>query len=325
MEFLSVPSTASGNASTRVLILDGTTVKSRTATQIRIDGGGASTTHGATHRINGSDPTNLSQVQVYDNVLLEDGSFLLAEDGTTLVTQGVDDIRPIITQLRTVSTNQRILGRKTAGSGFFEECTLTEVLDFVTGATWGDILYRGQTGWSRLPAGTNGHYLKTQGAGANPVWASVTASSAARRADFCVLDAQGQSGNINAGVADAYPSNAEYSVFRTEFVPTNFTVSLWCISGVTSGAVSGEAGFVLQYNLNPPSASWTGWQDVPNSTVNVRGKSGEYLFTSSTVSIPNPPSVVYWRLRVVSTLLNSSDEALDATCVTSQITISLWN
>lgn len=37
----------------------------------------------------------------------------------------------------------------------------------------GDILYRNASGWVRLGAGTNGQYLKTQGAGANPVWASV--------------------------------------------------------------------------------------------------------------------------------------------------------
>jgi hypothetical protein len=499
MELLSIPARSTGDSSTKVLVLEGTTAKFRTAEQIRIDGGGASTSHGATHSSNGGDPVEISQAQVFDTLQLEDGGFLLAEDGSKLSFQGVDDIRDLITALRTVSASDAILGRKSPGSGFFEEltisdaldfigatargdiiyrgvdgwerlpagtsgqflktmgttgdpqwatvtgsgtvtsvsasgsngvtatvtnqtttpaisiglgaitptsvngvvlsgtstpslavtgsssisgsntgdqtitltgdvtgtgtgsfaasigdgkvtyqkiqnvtplrilgrksspagvveeCTLSEALDFVTSASWGDILYRGQTGWARLAAGTNGQYLKTQGPTANPVWANVSASSTSRRADFCVLDSQGQSGNFNAGVANAYPSDAEYSVFRTEFVPTNFTVSLWCGNGITASAVSGEAGFVLQYNLNPPSSSWTGWQDVPNSTVNVRDKFREFLFTSSTISIPNPPSVVYWRLRVVSTLENSSGGALDATCVTSQITISVWN
>jgi len=35
----------------------------------------------------------------------------------------------------------------------------------------GDIIYRGATAWARLPAGTSGDFLKTQGAGANPLWA----------------------------------------------------------------------------------------------------------------------------------------------------------
>ena len=37
--------------------------------------------------------------------------------------------------------------------------------------TQGDILYRSGSGLARLGAGTSGHFLKTQGTGANPVWA----------------------------------------------------------------------------------------------------------------------------------------------------------
>jgi len=37
----------------------------------------------------------------------------------------------------------------------------------------GDILYRDASAWARLGAGTSGHFLKTQGAAANPVWAAV--------------------------------------------------------------------------------------------------------------------------------------------------------
>ena len=37
----------------------------------------------------------------------------------------------------------------------------------------GDVLYYGGTDYARLGAGTSGYFLKTQGTGANPVWASV--------------------------------------------------------------------------------------------------------------------------------------------------------
>jgi len=37
--------------------------------------------------------------------------------------------------------------------------------------TQGDVLYRDGSGLQRLAAGTSGHFLKTQGSGANPVWA----------------------------------------------------------------------------------------------------------------------------------------------------------
>lgn len=36
----------------------------------------------------------------------------------------------------------------------------------------GDVAYYNGTDWARLGAGTNGHFLKTQGAGANPTWAA---------------------------------------------------------------------------------------------------------------------------------------------------------
>jgi hypothetical protein len=79
-------------------------------------------------------------------------------------------------KMQNVSATSRIIGRKTAAAGDPEECTLSEVLDFVGSAAQGDILYRGAATWTRLGAGTSGHFLKTQGAGANPTWAAATAS-----------------------------------------------------------------------------------------------------------------------------------------------------
>jgi hypothetical protein len=79
-------------------------------------------------------------------------------------------------KMQNISATSRVLGRKTAAAGDTEECTLSEVLDFVGSAAQGDILYRGASTWTRLAAGTSGHYLKTLGSGANPEWAAVSAS-----------------------------------------------------------------------------------------------------------------------------------------------------
>lgn len=79
-------------------------------------------------------------------------------------------------KMQNISATSRVLGRKTASAGDTEECTLSEVLDFVGSAAQGDILYRGASTWTRLGAGTSGHYLKTLGTGANPEWAAVSAS-----------------------------------------------------------------------------------------------------------------------------------------------------
>jgi hypothetical protein len=45
------------------------------------------------------------------------------------------------------------------------------------GNAQGSIIYRSATGWVSLSPGTNGQYLKTQGASANPVWATVSGGS----------------------------------------------------------------------------------------------------------------------------------------------------
>ncbi len=64
----------------------------------------------------------------------------------------------------------RLLARKTAGAGSGEECTLSEILDFIGSAARGDLLYRGASGWARLAKGTSG-YVLSQGAD-DPAWAS---------------------------------------------------------------------------------------------------------------------------------------------------------
>jgi len=59
--------------------------------------------------------------------------------------------------------------------------------------TQGDLLYRDGSGYQRLGAGTNGYYLKTQGSGANPVWAAVSQYSTplTTRGDILFRDASG--------------------------------------------------------------------------------------------------------------------------------------
>ena len=46
-------------------------------------------------------------------------------------------------------------------------------IPYPPGSVHGDILYYDGSVWTRLPAGSSGQYLKTQGAGANPVWSEV--------------------------------------------------------------------------------------------------------------------------------------------------------
>ena len=96
-------------------------------------------------------------------------------------------------KLQNVSATSRAICRKTAAAGDAEECTLSEVLDFVGSAAQGDILYRGATTWARLAAGTNGQILQTSGAAANPSWVTSVNSSRTTIA--------GNSGTANSGGA----------------------------------------------------------------------------------------------------------------------------
>ena len=92
----------------------------------------------------------------------------VADGATTIANNAVT-----YAKLQDVSASSLVLGRKTAGAGDPEECSLSEVLDFVGSAAQGDLLYRGSAQWTRLPAGTSGRYLKTLGAGANPEWSTL--------------------------------------------------------------------------------------------------------------------------------------------------------
>lgn len=100
-----------------------------------------------------------------------DASFNLVAGGVGTTQLANDSVT--YAKMQNVSAQFRVLGRKSSGAGDVEECTLSEVLDFVGSAAQGDILYRGASAWARLGAGSNRQFLQTQGAAANPQWASV--------------------------------------------------------------------------------------------------------------------------------------------------------
>ena len=75
-------------------------------------------------------------------------------------------------KLQDASATLRILARRTAGAGDYEENTLSQILDFIGSAAQGDILTRGAAAWARLAAGSAGQLLQSQGAGADLIWAA---------------------------------------------------------------------------------------------------------------------------------------------------------
>ena len=78
----------------------------------------------------------------------------------------------------TFTATSKILGRKTTAGGAGEECTLSEILDFVGSAAEGDLLLRGASTWSRANAATiiaayPAHYERSR------MWANKGSDSAA--------------------------------------------------------------------------------------------------------------------------------------------------
>jgi hypothetical protein len=63
------------------------------------------------------------------------------------------------------------------GVGDLDFKSLSEVLDFIGSTAHGDILYRDSASWARLPAGTAGKILTTNGASADPTWETPVSSA----------------------------------------------------------------------------------------------------------------------------------------------------
>lgn len=73
----------------------------------------------------------------------------------------------------------------------------------ITNEAQGDVLYFDGSNWVRLAAGTSGYYLKTQGAGANPMWDAPSLATA---------DTIAQSTTIEAGANDVTLSTTTQTV-----------------------------------------------------------------------------------------------------------------
>lgn len=64
-----------------------------------------------------------------------------------------------------------------SSAGVVSSSSLNTLLDNFFGSTQGSIIYRGASSWQALGPATSGLFLQTQGAGANPKWASATAGT----------------------------------------------------------------------------------------------------------------------------------------------------
>jgi hypothetical protein len=89
-------------------------------------------------------------------------------NATTIADNSVSYVK-----MQDVSATAHVIGRKTAGAGDPEECTLSQILDFVGSAADGDILFRNAGVWTRLPKGSDTQVLTL--ASGVPTWAAAAA------------------------------------------------------------------------------------------------------------------------------------------------------
>lgn len=123
------------------------------------------------------DLTTPGQAEVRRAALTGDVTASANSNSTTIANDAVT-----YAKMQNVSATSRVLGRRSSGSGDVEECTLSEILDFIGSSAQGDILYRGASSWARLAASTSAQFLRTNGSGADPGYASCVTMSASQAA-----------------------------------------------------------------------------------------------------------------------------------------------
>jgi len=211
--------------------------------------------------------------------------------------------------IQNVSATARILSRKTAGAGVVEEATLSEILDFITSAAQGDILFRGAALWERLGAGTSGHFLKTQGAAADPVWAATAAPGASEVyvADLLLSDAQIKSLNSVPVEIIAAQGVSQYT----------HIISCFTIKDSAAGAYNTASNFSLRYSgggvdLTTPVSLYQGsankrWQNsaIP-SAGNTSDESNTAVVAYQAADLTGGNAANYLRIRAVYSVVDDS-------------------
>ncbi|MBS3945352.1 MAG: hypothetical protein KGZ42_07635 [Melioribacter sp.] len=163
-----------------------------------------------------------------------------------------------------VSATSRVLGRKSSGEGAIEELTLSEILDFIGSASKGDILYRGDSSWARLPKGTNGQVLTL--ASDIPSWASPSGGSAPlisiRETNFSTTSVS----YVDSGLELSLEANATY-LFEFNLVLYKNTSAGNIIFVLPTGASFGVMGYLY-------SGGSQVWGQSSNSDLDDRQISG---------------------------------------------------
>ena len=127
----------------------------------------------------------------------------------------------------------------------------------------GDVLYRDGSGLQKLAAGTSGQYLETKGAGANPVWSTVS-SGAYSIAQFTSFNMQSETHAGNANTAYRLSSGSG----SLTITPTATTDLLtFCYTTNVEGALDSYYGQAI--GMNTANSGWSSSTGSSQQVINL--------------------------------------------------------
>jgi hypothetical protein len=149
----------------------------------------------------------------------------------------------------------------TPASGTLTNCTGLPINTGLTIASQaqGDVLYFNGANWTRLGAGTNGHFLQTQGAGANPQWAAGGSGGTPAGANTQV-----QFNDSGAfGADDGFTYNGVGAVTLGSATKTGFAILL--SNGLTNPELQFETTAGNVTSLTAPNSTGTRFIQLPDA------------------------------------------------------------
>jgi hypothetical protein len=160
------------------------------------------------------------------------------------------------------------------GPGTYAFSTLSALLD-TFGPAQGSVLYRGASGWTVLPPGTNGQVLATGGGGANPSWVAPVIPAAGSRVLLNTITASN-----NATLADTTSLTATYSEYEVDYeslVPSSTGAATNCQLTLQVGGAFPATGYADNYFLSyssTTSGSSTTYIPCSDTTTTISGTAG---------------------------------------------------
>jgi hypothetical protein len=151
----------------------------------------------------------------------------------------------------------------------------------ITSEAQGDIIYRNATNWVRLAAGTNGHYLKTQGSGANPTWAAVSAS--------------GGLTEVRAFVAD--------NLYQDDGVAYIPIAASWTMATVYAQVLTAPTGANILIQVEYSADQGGSWTNLGSVTITAGNKTG----TASISQLLAANSMLRFDIDTVGTTLTGAN------------------